>query len=364
MKLTFNYQLSPKFLNQAFLETGEKPCSRSVIEIDSVDLTQEERASYINLASTRRDHLGEIDHIPTIDDVKSHLRRRIQEYDDVVNSISKEIDRLAQISLEEIEPGFKAPLKNLVRQLQQYKTGDTSIWEVYFNEAEPQMYAKANAAISRIEQHFIQRTDSLLTQFEESLLDVPTDWIEKINEAMGPLGTNTLWEIERCLEAVDCKIASRFQALKRAISAKAKAEKAEAKAKAEAEQAEAKAKAEAEKAQWIEAHGDERLKLAYQNGYECQRLYVEQRAGLEFPGWAVDFGGNAKWEDRVSPTLEALLILERMKPHKDKAEIVWITCPHHEWDEYDEDSGEEAIVIRAFLGRYNLIQYLGDPLAS
>lgn len=129
--------------------------------------------------------------------------------------------------------------------------------------------------------------------------------------------------------------------------------------KVEAAQAEARARAEAraewnrEKASWAAAHGSDQLKRSIARGHDCLRLYVEERAGLEYPGFAVDFDNLMGWKSRSCPSSAALDLAEATPG----SEIVWIT----EWPVADlEDfDGVEGVVVRDFLGRYDLARLVG-----
>lgn len=117
-----------------------------------------------------------------------------------------------------------------------------------------------------------------------------------------------------------------------------------------------------EKVDWISVNGSDHLKKAYAAGYDCQRKYVQERAAIEFPGFAIDFDDNAEWTSRSCPSMAAL---EEAEKHKDAdAEIVWITQRHdYDPEDYETPAGEEAVVIREYLGKYDLILYMGDPEA-
>lgn len=126
-----------------------------------------------------------------------------------------------------------------------------------------------------------------------------------------------------------------------------------------------KAKREADKAEWIEAHSSEHLKRAHGGGYDAQRLYVTERADKEAPGFIVDFDGAAEWKDRSCPSLEALDAEAEAEALRvgDGVKVVWLTNPavNEVGDEkayyyvFDEC---EAVVIRTYLGKYNLVQEL------
>lgn len=131
-----------------------------------------------------------------------------------------------------------------------------------------------------------------------------------------------------------------------------------------------KAEREADKIAWILAHGSEYLQKAHTAGYDCQRKYVEERAALEFPGFVVDFDDNAHWSSRScpsEPSLNAALAINEAAGDE-IAEVVWLTTEpdgtalgtesddRGEWDTSPLQPRREAIVIRNYLGKYDLVK--------
>jgi len=149
-----------------------------------------------------------------------------------------------------------------------------------------------------------------------------------------------------------------------------KAEAAERKERSRIMEAEAVAQREARKAalqamktDWIEQYGSAHLKRAcLAEGYNCQRLYVTERAAREAPGFVVDFNNNAGWKDRSCPSVEALDGLdEARKLTLGEPIIVWLTdAPNARVNtyDYDEFAACEAVVIRNYLDQYDLIKVL------
>jgi len=111
----------------------------------------------------------------------------------------------------------------------------------------------------------------------------------------------------------------------------------------------------AERRAWALEHGSPRLRKCVEGGYDCQRLYVTERAAIERPGYAVDFDDKAAWKDRSGPSEAALDEAERVKGC-----VVWLTrfpAPAGaDQDRCDEDEACEAVVIREYLGKYDLIK--------
>ena len=121
------------------------------------------------------------------------------------------------------------------------------------------------------------------------------------------------------------------------------------------------AAAEKERTDWIAAHGSDHLRAASDAGYDCKRLYVIERAALEHPGYILDFDDNAQWRDRSCPSEDALAEELRVTPALTEGEsvlVVWLTDPPRDRREEDDEDWEscEAVVIRGFLGDYDLVR--------
>ncbi len=144
---------------------------------------------------------------------------------------------------------------------------------------------------------------------------------------------------------------------------------------AAAEKAREKAEAEAFRVAmeaWATQHGSPRLQQAINRGYKATRTYAEERAALEAPGWIVDVSDRAEWRDRVDPSAHALAAEEEatalakglaalgsLASNQAHARVVWLTqLPmRSDWDVPQQ----EALVVRGYLGRYDLILPLGAP---
>lgn len=123
---------------------------------------------------------------------------------------------------------------------------------------------------------------------------------------------NRLASLERSKQQAEeeLKIALEEYRLNKEKEAQEKAEhsakEAEEKQKREAE----KAKREQEKADWIRKHGSQYLKDCLELGVKANLEYVVERAALEFPGYTVDYANNAQWDEKFSPSPEALAELK------------------------------------------------------
>ena len=121
--------------------------------------------------------------------------------------------------------------------------------------------------------------------------------------------------------------------------------------------------AEAEKGAWIAEHGSAHLQRAVAEGYDCQRLYVLERAAIEAAEFIVDFYNGAEWRERSCPTVAALDACdEARKLSLGEPFVAWLTCPPRpskleDFDEPEEFEECEAVVLRDFLGK-NLVKII------
>ena len=137
------------------------------------------------------------------------------------------------------------------------------------------------------------------------------------------------------------------------------ARKAEADARREAyeteQKEEAKRKAASEaiaKDAWIEAHGSDHLKRARAAGHDAGRLYLIERAAMEFPGFVLDYEDHAEWQPRSCPTIARLDKRDEiLAAHPEvEATIVWLTDyprmrPVRDYEDYEDCEKHEALVV-------------------
>jgi len=187
----------------------------------------------------------------------------------------------------------------------------------------------------------VQTPDSLLVYMEN--LDAMV--VGKISELEAQLpGKMSLWEKAVAEHKEEAQAAQQREA--------------EAKAHEKAE----RERLEAEKVAWIAAHGSDYLKRATALEYDCQRQYVTERAAMELPDFVADFDDRAAWKSRACPSEEALTEAEQLIAAGHDARCVWLTeLPYKEdRDEYHGEEFEptEAVVIRDYLGKYDLVKIL------
>ncbi len=148
--------------------------------------------------------------------------------------------------------------------------------------------------------------------------------------------------------------------------AQAVAAQAERQAAEQAAKEAARAAFHAEKATWAAAHGSDRLRRAVDRGHDCTALYVRERAAVEASDYTADIYDAARWKPAACPTTATLDEAERMDALDlgETAEIVWLTDAPQDTkgaDEYEPADYFQpglAIVIRKYLGRYDLIRQM------
>lgn len=137
-----------------------------------------------------------------------------------------------------------------------------------------------------------------------------------------------------------------------------------------AKEAESKAAYENNRQEWILVHGSQYLKDCLELGIKANLEYVVERTAMEFPGYTVDYADSASWGEKVSPSEEAIAELKALRAKGYQAEIVWLKNPaevrkgDYEFtddDDYDgygnfEFAPREAVVIRGYLGSYDLVK--------
>lgn len=107
----------------------------------------------------------------------------------------------------------------------------------------------------------------------------------------------------------------------------------------------------AEAKAWAEKHGSNRLRKGLAQDYDMTRLYVTERAAADHEGFVVDWKDACEWDRRSSPSERALDVAA-----EHDGEVVWLeTLPD------GAETAEEAVVIREYLGRYDLVMPMGDP---
>lgn len=118
-----------------------------------------------------------------------------------------------------------------------------------------------------------------------------------------------------------------------------------------------KIKRNQEKEDWIKNHGSQYLKDCLELGQFALKEYVTERAVFEFPDFELDFNDEMKWDDRYSPSQEALNELKKIRMNYPELESDIVRLK-----EYEDDGWYyfEAVVIRKYLGKYDLVKKLDE----
>ena len=223
------------------------------------------------------------------------------------------------------------------------------MWNVdeFYNEHKPKVTLEAE--IQRFEFDKPQTVESLLKFHKEKLAEIARH-DEEIRQKAQQLEKEILPE--------------KIKLWEKAVADKKK-EIAKIDAISAAHEAEKKRR-EQEKAEWIRKYGSDYLKDCLELGVKANLEYVVERAAMEFPDYIVDYAECADWEEKFSPSREALSELKKLRANGVDAEIVWLTKePKVRKDDddnyYYDDEFEpcEAILIRNYLGYYNLFKIIG-----
>jgi len=126
---------------------------------------------------------------------------------------------------------------------------------------------------------------------------------------------------------------------------------------------EEKATREEEKKNWILENGSQYLKDCLELGQYAHKNYVIERAEKEFLDFTLDYEEEAKWDTKYSPSQAALNELKELRKTTADSDIVWLTKEPKTNKEYDDEDNYynefkpcEALIVRNFLGKYDLIK--------
>lgn len=180
---------------------------------------------------------------------------------------------------------------------------------------------------------------------------------EKYNESTynvtGNFHENIPSELSKCDGYEEAKqLLKTFLEHKKAIDDAAAQVRREKEAAQAAEKKAAQQKRDDEKAAWIAAHGSNGLRKRFPD-YDCKELYVKERAALEYPEYWVDYKDNAQWDDIACPNDESLTEAERVN-----GTVVFLTRLPSTSDFSGFFRSQQAVVIRGFLGEYDLINLI------
>jgi hypothetical protein len=296
MKITFSYNRETR--KNYFVQNGQQLAEQGELEYDPTTLTTEQRELIYDKTIIYGFKIS-FDHPCTIEDILAYLDRVRREEDlELAEAIAA---ALAVVDEWHSKTAMEIATNNIRR------------FNCYFHEVYNGDYRRAETLLN--------------SNLNHRLVDDTTP---------------------QKMAAINQLIAAAKELLKD-IDAQTKARDEQAEELRQAQVEAEKQRKLAEMAEWIDLHGDEQLKLAHANNYKCHRLYVLQRAGLEHPGFIVDFDDKFAWKERVGPSLTALKKLGEYPGTN--ATIVWMTS----MGDGDEFECSEAIAIRSYLGKYDLI---------
>jgi hypothetical protein len=111
---------------------------------------------------------------------------------------------------------------------------------------------------------------------------------------------------------------------------------------------------------WAAQHGSAHLQRALAAGHDCGRLYWIERAGVEYPGYILDYEKHLTTRSRSCPSITALDEHDAVLAAHPEAtvEIEWITAPANdrkadEWVEFEECEG---IVVDDPIYRHRIVK--------
>ena len=318
MLVTVKYGITKELQEELFVENGQNDGGFREAEID-LD-TQALRQAWVTLFGLRVK--ANITHFVYQDEIKA-------KYPDIIGTSTfrfklptayKEILTIDEIKMEIIKTAA---------------TFEIGLWQAKEKAAEKKADYEANLKLAK---PLIERIEATSNLEALQALTIPP-------EIKGFRARNQLWPLDELHS--------------RAISDAYDAQK-------DAEREAEKAQYEADKTAWIKAHGSEHLKLVFEGGYEVGRIYTLERAEVEFPDWDIDYQNTTDWKDRKNPTLVELHAEQKASAEtKRQAIIVWLISPpritqdEEEW-EIERHEFEEctALVVRGYLGKYDLIKYI------
>jgi len=320
--MRFEYKLSKAFRERRFIEAGEVLDQHAVVEYDVTRLSPMQRAHIVRLLVPRNggvqsfalsryaaslsqgkvvpDGVWECDQFLQPENVPAAIQDDAERYDEALTALSRRQDEAVDRWIEEARA-----LLEQVEALDPATAGSLRL---------PHVVTCAD------DFRYVRMLPSVLGAREAEVLDLDAQLVAAVEAKRA--------EIERVQR--------------------------ERRAQEEA----ARAAHEREKAEWIARHGSERLRRQTAAGYDCQRRYVLERAAQEFPDYVLDFNDAASWRSRSCVSDEAFEEASRVG-----GTVVWLTAPpssalpQEEGDE-EEFKQTEAVVVREYLGKYDLIRMM------
>jgi len=307
--ITIKYALSENYRKARFQETGERPKRKQELEVYAKDLPEAVREKVYDLLSFTGSRVSsEISKMLALSVPEVKLRSR-----KVVGKKGQSSVRLSDYPKIDV-PSSPRTTYNLMEfdeplvpsALGRALSNREKIWEEKRAEHTENLNLALPRLLSLLEEHSGTLTegegglkpplvlwDGVLSDFEES------DRFDKLKEANE--------------EAKSRKEAHNAEKKRRKKARREKKRKR-------------RENRETERREWAESHGSEVLQDALEEGYDCQRRYVLERAEAEYDeSFHVDFDSEASYSGRSCPSEEALRFAQEVG-----GEVVWLTRPPSE----------------------------------
>lgn len=290
--MRLSYRLSPSFISDQYVKTGDSPAESQFFNVDDVGTTPEIRGLYEAVKCGSYAPLGEADRFLTEADALEYLQK------------SKERQDAAQTV---IRAKFDAAAAEVEQKLMAIESG----------LSEEDSIGTWNECVQAMGRFSIKESDRFLTV---------------------QISINALCDVRKARRVIE------FEATKAAAALEKQRRLA-----ALADQHKKEEQAKESKSLWIKEFGNERLQRSEDRGYENEEAYLIQRAKKEYPDFVLDYLNESRWRDCIYPTLTVLDILEDLP---NTFRVVTLTQPH-DFDADDEDyifEDCEAIVLEDYLG--------------
>lgn len=327
------YKLDDEYRDREFEQTGKRPKRRQTIEVDATELSPTARRKLLELpGGGSNESKSRALKIPNF---KTRSRQSVAHVpDDGYGGSSFYLDdypTITEVSLGTMSSGMLLTLD------------------------EPLSAETMDAALEQRE----KRSEEIQSEYQEALRDTAPRLIEAVEEEIGhdgdgiPLPAPVL-EDSVLSDFEDMKFHGRLKELKSEAEAQNERRKEMRKRRKEEKRRRKQKERErrkAEKEEWIEEHGSEVLRDAYEEGYDCQRRYATERVRKEHhEDFYLDFDGTSEYKDRSCPSEKALRFAQETG-----GEVVWLTHPGTE--AADEEAPRhfehrEAVQKRVRLGEH------------
>lgn len=320
------YRLSEKYIESQVVETGERPEEKQTLQLKASELSEEARKKLVEASRDCSSSSGKADYRLSLD--------------------------LPNLKVTSKRVGRKKPggISNV--RLEDWPSLSDGIGlgtsDHYYLD-EPLDASSVTGTIDA----WKEREEEIREDYHEKMEETLDRLIDLQRENLGEVGENR--SVSPLI--LRAKVVNQFEGYEgyeELVRLRDEAEKTREKIEERQEQRKQKRKEEKrrkkerfeeEKREWAEAHGSRRFRKGIEEGYDCTRLYFQERVDVEYPdGFYVDFDKEAEYEERTSPSMEALKLADEVD-----GEVVWLTQPGSVDPETDRGYGfepKEAVVAK------------------